>query len=318
MIKTNATKDLLHPRNGHRAPYNFEKLIQVHPDLSKFAEKNKYGTVTINFFNAEAVIALNSALLKLYYKIDNWSIPENFLCPPIPGRADYIHYAADLLAGENKSKVPTGKQINCFDVGTGASCIYPLLGNSAYGWNFVASENNFEAFKSAKNNLQQNPQISDAIKLELQKNKNSIFKGLVKANDRFELSFCNPPFHSSAKEAEKGSLRKTRNLTNKKATVATLNFGGRSSELWCEGGEYEFTKQLILESESLKSNFLWFTILVSKSSNLPHFEKWLAAAKVDEMKIVEMKQGQKISRLLCWTFWPKDKRQIWVNSRWKK
>lgn len=317
MSRTNATKDLLHPRNKHRTQYNFEKLIGIHPPLASFTEVNKYGNTSINFFNPSAVIALNKALLHLHYQIEGWSIPENFLCPPIPGRVDYMHYAADLLGSENDGKIPTGTKVNCFDVGTGASCIYPLLGNAEYGWSFVASDTNFEAIKAAKNNLKQNHKSSKAIKVEVQNDAKSIFKGLVQPNDRFDLCVCNPPFHSSAKEAEKGSLRKTRNLTNKKATVAKLNFGGISSELWCDGGEYEFTKQMILESESLKNNFLWFTVLVSKSSNLTHFEKWLTAAKVNEMKVIEMKQGQKISRLLCWTYLPKEKRNIWVNSRWK-
>jgi len=318
MSRTSSTKDLLHPKNKHRAPYDFEKLVAAEPWLAAFIEENKYGTVSIDFFNTKAVVALNRALLKLHYNINNWSIPENFLCPPIPGRVDYIHYVADLLASENNGAIPTGNTINCFDVGTGASCIYPLLGNAAYGWSFVGSDNNVKAFKAAKNNLKENPQIAGAILLEIQNDPNSIFKGLVQSKDRFDLSFCNPPFHSSAKEAEKGALRKTRNLKDRKASAAKLNFGGQSNELWCKGGEYEFIKRVIQESESFKTNFLWFTTLVSKSSNLPHFEKWLTAAQVNEMKVIEMKQGQKISRLLCWTYLPKEKRQIWVNSRWKK
>ncbi len=318
MSRTSSTKDLLHPKNKHRAPYDFEKLVKAEPSLAAFIEENKYGTVSIDFFNTKAVVALNRALLKLHYNINNWSIPENFLCPPIPGRVDYIHYVADLLGNENDGHVPEGVKIKGFDVGTGASCIYPLLGNAAYGWSFVASDNSVEALKAAKNNLKENNQMASAIELVHQKNTNSIFKGLVQPNDRFDVSFCNPPFHSSAKEAAKGSLRKTRNLINRKATEASLNFGGQSNELWCEGGEYEFIKKMIQESESFKKNFLWFTTLVSKSSNLPHFDKWLTAAHVDEMKVIEMRQGQKISRLLCWTYLPKQKRQIWVNYRLKK
>tara|TARA_B110000046_G_scaffold63181_1_gene70612 strand:+ start:27019 stop:27972 length:954 start_codon:yes stop_codon:yes gene_type:complete len=317
MSRTSTSKDLLHPRNKHRVPYNFEKLVAAEPPLATFTEENNYGTVSIDFFNAKAVVALNRALLKVHYQINNWRIPKNFLCPPIPGRADYIHYVADLLGTENDDTIPKGNAINCFDIGTGASCIYPLLGNAEYGWSFVASDNNFEALEATKNNLKENPQVASDIRLEVQKDSKSVFKGLVQPKDRFDVSLCNPPFHSSAKEAEKGSLRKTRNLKDKKASAANLNFGGQSNELWCPGGEYEFIKKMIIESESLKINFLWFTTLVSKSSNLSHFEKWLAIAQVDEMKVIEMKQGQKISRLLCWTYLPKEKRQIWVNSRWK-
>jgi 23S rRNA (adenine1618-N6)-methyltransferase len=318
MSRTHSTKDLLHPRNKHRSPYDFEKLVAVEPDLSAFTEENKRAETSINFFDSKAVVTLNKALLKHHYGIQNWSIPENFLCPPIPGRVDYVHYVADLLGSENEGKIPIGEKVNVLDVGTGASCIYPLLGNAEYGWSFLASDSNFEALKAAKHNLKVNPQMARAIRLEVQKDTKSIFKGLVQPKDRFDVSMCNPPFHSSAKEAEKSSLRKTRNLKDRSATVAKLNFGGTSSELWCNGGEYEFIKQMIVESESLKTNFLWFTTLVSKSSNLPHFNKWLDAAQAEEVKVIEMKQGQKISRLLCWTFLPKEKRNIWVDSRWKK
>ena len=172
MSRTSSTKDLLHPKNKHRAPYDFEKLVAAEPWLAAFIEENKYGTVSIDFFNTKAVVALNRALLKLHYNINNWSIPENFLCPPIPGRVDYIHYVADLLASENNGAIPTGNIINCFDVGTGASCIYPLLGNAAYGWSFVGSDNNVKAFKAAKNNLKENPQIAGAILLEIQNDPN--------------------------------------------------------------------------------------------------------------------------------------------------
>ena len=317
MSKHTESKNLLHPRNKHRAPYNFQELKQAHLPIAPFVEINKFGVETIDFFDSAAVVALNKAILKLHYQVKDWSIPKNFLCPPIPGRVDYLHYVADLLGEENSGKVPTGEKINCFDVGTGASVIYPLLGHSVYGWRFTASDIHFEALKAAKENLKRNPTFVNHIQLQTQKNKHHIFQGLISKDDRFDLSICNPPFHSSAKEAAKGSLRKTRNLNDRKAVVAKLNFGGQSNELWCNGGEYEFIKQLIAESESQKMNFLWFTTLVSKSTNLPHFNKWLLAAEADEIKVIEMRQGQKISRLLCWTFLTKEQRNIWMNSRWK-
>jgi 23S rRNA (adenine1618-N6)-methyltransferase len=39
--------------------------------------------------------------------------------PPIPGRADYIHQIADLLATCNKKVVPTGADIRILDIGVG-------------------------------------------------------------------------------------------------------------------------------------------------------------------------------------------------------
>ena len=94
----NSEKGNLHPRNLHRNRYDFEKLISTCPELNDFVSINKYGIETIDFSNPSAVKTLNKALLQTYYDIQNWEIPKNYLCPPIPGRADYIHYIADLLA----------------------------------------------------------------------------------------------------------------------------------------------------------------------------------------------------------------------------
>ena len=63
--------------------------------------------------------------------------PSGYLCPPIPGRVDYIHYLADLLAESNNQEIPRGSGIKALDIGTGASLVYPLTGNSEYGWTFT-------------------------------------------------------------------------------------------------------------------------------------------------------------------------------------
>src|SRR6478736_8432409 len=91
-----------HPRNRHRARYNFEELISNNPSLGQFVKLNKYNDKSIDFSNGEAVMQLNKALLRQYYGIRQWSIPPGYLCPPIPGRADYIHHVADLLGSYNQ------------------------------------------------------------------------------------------------------------------------------------------------------------------------------------------------------------------------
>ena len=94
---------------------------------------NPYGKQTINFFNPQAVKALNKALLVTHYGIRYWDIPKNYLCPPIPGRADYIHYIADLIDPEGVNMMvkeecddQPRRQCRCLDIGVGANCIYPL------------------------------------------------------------------------------------------------------------------------------------------------------------------------------------------------
>lgn len=289
-LKTN-----LHPKNKHSNAYDFQTLRKVLPELSQFVKVNKYGNESIDFFNPEAVKALNFALLKYFYKIENWSIPPNYLCPPIPGRADYIHYLADII-GLRETK------INILDIGIGANCIYPIIGASEYNWDFVGSDIDPTSIKNAQEIIYSNSILKDKIELRLQTNTEAIFEGIIQPNERFTATLCNPPFHSSAEKASIGSKRKISNLKKEKTNVVTLNFGGQSNELWCEGGELQFVKQLILESQKFAKNCVWFTTLISKKEHLSSLYRLLKKQKVEEIKTIQMGQGNKISHLLAWTY----------------
>ena len=106
-----------HPRNKHQSSYDFEQLLADTPELEPYLILNPKGTQTINFHDPLAVKTLNKALLKTFYQIEKWDISDGYLCPPVPGRADYIHHLADVLAAENGNKIPKGKNIKCLDVG---------------------------------------------------------------------------------------------------------------------------------------------------------------------------------------------------------
>ena len=93
-----AQKPGLHPRNRHHSRYDLATLCQVNPELRQFLTLTPAGEQSVDFANPLAVKALNKALLAHFYAVANWDIPDGFLCPPVPGRADYIHHLADLLA----------------------------------------------------------------------------------------------------------------------------------------------------------------------------------------------------------------------------
>ena len=135
--KIEAEKVTLHPRNKHRQRYDFDALIKTSPALAQFVGINRYGDCAIDFADPKAVIALNSALLQHFYNIQNWRIPANYLCPPIPGRADYLHNIADLLATANGAMIPQTSSIHVLDICVGANMVYPLIGQREYGWRFV-------------------------------------------------------------------------------------------------------------------------------------------------------------------------------------
>lgn len=301
-------KSNLHPRNLHRNPYDFAQLISCVPELKHYVFENSYKTLTINFSIPKAVKLLNKALLQHFYDVNSWDIPDGNLCPPIPGRADYIHYIADLLA-EDFNKVP--RNIKGLDIGTGANLVYPLIANKSYGWNMLGTDINQGSLENAQKILDENPELGDEIQLKYQVNSDSIFKNIISSEDRFVFSMCNPPFHDSEESVLKGNLRKTKNINKSKVRKPQLNFGGQQSELWCEGGEIAFISKMIEESVLFSSQVLWFTCLVSKKDNLFKLTSLLKKLKAVEFKTIEMAQGQKISRILVWTFIPQNDRKNW-------
>ena len=293
-------KGELHPNNPHKGKYDFEKLLKDSPELKSYIRKNPRGEDTIDFSSSKAVVLLNKALLKSYYNIKYWNIPEGFLCPPIPGRADYIHYIADLIEEKKETKV--------LDIGTGANCIYPILGSQSYKWNFVASDIDPVSVENSKKIIDSNDNLKDKVIVKLQEDKNHLFKGIIEENEVFDLTMCNPPFHASLEDAIKANTKKVTNLNkNNKDIKAGLNFGGQKAELWCKGGEKLFLKKMVKESFDFRENVRWFTTLVSNKDNVKPTIKLIEKSGA-EYKILEMSQGQKISRVIAWTFRTKVKK----------
>lgn len=314
--QNNSEKQSLHPRNRHRTRYDFEQLIKSSPELARFVTENKFNNLSIDFADPLAVKTLNKALLKTFYAIMDWDIPANYLCPPIPGRADYIHYMADLLASSNKGVIPQGASIKALDIGVGANCVYPIIGNYEYGWSFTGSDADPVAVSNANKIINANHQLAKAIDIRLQANANHIFKGIIQPGEFFDITICNPPFHSSFAEAQEGTSRKQRNLGTNKNNKTVLNFGGQNGELWCKGGEREFVSNMIRESTMLQKNCCWFSSLVSKSANLESIYYALKQVNAAEVKTISMAQGSKISRIVAWTFLTKTELEEWRLKRW--
>lgn len=305
-------KSGLHPRNRHQAPYDFAALCLRTPELQPFVFVNPYGASTIDFADPAAVKALNKALLALHYGIQHWDLPAGYLCPPIPGRVDYLHRVADLLA-ESAGKVPTGKGVRVLDVGVGANCIYPLLGAREYGWRFVGSDIDPVSVKAASLLANSNG-LGSQIECRLQGRAGDIFQGIVAPRERFALTLCNPPFHASLAEASKGTERKLRNLGKEVKDKPVLNFGGQKAELWCEGGEAAFLAAMINQSRAFAEQCLWFSSLVSKKENLPAAKKALTRVGARQVRVLEMAQGNKVSRVLAWTFFDETGCREWWSA----
>ena len=315
--KNEHVKTRLHSRNKNREPYDLAALSNISPELATYVKPNKFGADSVDFSNPVVVKLLNKALLHHYYGIKNWDFPDDNLCPPIPGRADYIHHMADLLSENNFGRVPIGDKITCFDIGMGANCIYPIIGVTEYGWKFIGSDIDPKSITSAQEIVNANASLQGKITCRLQENKKDAFYGIIGREEIIDVSICNPPFHASVEEAQKGTLRKIKNLSGKTEKTPQLNFAGISNELICDGGEHKFIHNIIRESKKFAKNCYWFSTLVSKQSNLKGIYKALEKEKALDVKTIPMGTGNKSSRIVAWTFLNKEEQKSWIETRWK-
>jgi 23S rRNA (adenine1618-N6)-methyltransferase len=217
----------------------------------------------------------------------------------------------------NNGKIPTGEKIKCLDIGVGANCIYPIIGNKEYGWLFIGTEIDPVAIDSANTIIEINPSLKGKIDIRSQNNPKDILYGVLKKDERIDLMLCNPPFHSSLEEAQAGTLRKLSNLKGKKVTEATLNFGGQNNELWCKGGEISFVRDMIRQSKQFSESVLWFSTVISKQSNLNTVYQELEKANTFDVRTIPMAQGNKNNRIVAWTFLNKEQQKKWAKEKWQ-
>lgn len=297
----------MHKNSLHNTKYNFDELVKNHDALQAHVFTNDYHTQTIDFSNPEAVKALNTALLATHYDLKFWEFPDENLCPPIPSRADYMHHLADLL---RRSHLDT--DITILDVGTGATAIYPLLGNAIYKWHFVGTDIDEKSLKIAQNIIDKN-NLAAAITLRLQPDHQHILKGIIKPSDKFTASVCNPPFYKSQADAFEATKTKLKGL-GKEGDKVVRNFSGTPTELCYAGGEKAFLHTYLYESSQLKKQCFWFTSLVS---NVNHVESMRASLKklgATEFQVVDMIQGNKVSRIVAWSFLSSEEQNDWNKN----
>lgn len=311
LIKTN-----FHPRNKHREGYDFGLLSKAYPALEPFVRPNKYGNISIDYGDPQAVKALNTALLAAHYDIQDWDIPDGYLCPAIPGRSDYIHYIADLLSYVNTKGIPRGPQIKALDIGAGASAVYALVGARSYRWSFIASDIDKKAIDNIDKIIKANPTLKDHLKSRHQGNPKKMFKGVIQKDEYYDVSICNPPYYTSAEEAKASTTRKFNNLHKGKGGPVVSNFGGNNKELWCEGGELYFILNMIRESKAFEKQVLLFSSLVSNKDHLDHLTDELKRVGATQHQVVKMAQGNKRSRILSWTFLNDKEIKAWTGYRW--
>ena len=140
----------LHPRNPYAARRpDFAALGKLYPSLGRLLVGRE-----LDWANPAALVELCTILLHHDFSI-RWTLPGESLCPTVPSRLNYLLWIEDLLA---LRKTPQPRQQNDtavigIDIGTGASCIYPLLGHAHLGWHFLATEVDPASVRAAQHNV---------------------------------------------------------------------------------------------------------------------------------------------------------------------
>ncbi len=297
----------MHKNSIHNNKYDFDLLVQNYEALKPHVFVNDFQTQTIDFSNPEAVKALNTALLITHYNVKYWAFPDENLCPPIPSRADYMHHLSDLL---RRSHLET--DITILDVGVGASCIYPLLGNALFNWKFVGSDIDEKSLQIAKKIVDKNF-LANVIELRLQNDSQNILKGIIKPSDKFAASVCNPPFFKSQADALDATKTKLKGLGMQTDKVVR-NFSGTPKELCYTGGEKAFLHNYLYESSHYKQQCFWFTSLVSNVSLVRSMEASLKKLGATEFQVLDMIQGNKVSRVVAWSFLTSAEQKDWNKN----
>ncbi|KAE8781922.1 methyltransferase-like protein 16 [Hordeum vulgare] len=307
----------MHPRNRYAASApDFAALAALYPSFAPFVAVSGGGRASVDFTDFAATRELTRVLLLHDHGV-NWWIPDGQLCPTVPNRSNYIHWIEDLLSSDLIPRISNSSEtVRGFDIGTGANCIYPLLGASLLGWSFVGSDVTDVALEWAKRNVESNPHLAGLIEI---RNANEapcsskpetvaeeavrenisepvdgvvrsiapIFVGVVKDSESFDFCMCNPPFFESMEEAG----------LNPKTSCA-----GTAEEMACPGGEQAFITHIIEDSVSFKNSFRWFTSMVGRKANLKLLVSKVREAGASVVKTTEFVQGQTARWGLAWSF----------------
>ncbi|XP_054649945.1 RNA N6-adenosine-methyltransferase mettl16 [Dunckerocampus dactyliophorus] len=280
----------MHPRNRYKdKPPDFAYLASKYPEFQQHVNTSLSGRAVVNFKEPEAVRALTCTLLKEDFGL-TIEIPLERLIPTVPLRLNYIHWVEDLIDGQKQPR-------RGIDIGTGASCIYPLLGATMNGWYFLATEVDDICFDYATRNVEQN-RLSDLVKVVKVPQKTLLMDALKEETEIvYDFCMCNPPFFANQLEAKGVNSRNAR-----RPPPSSVNTGG-VTEIMAEGGELEFVKRIIHDSLQLKKRLRWYSCMLGKKCSLAPLKEELRKQGVPKVTHTEFCQGRTMRWALAWSFY---------------
>uniref|UniRef100_A0A914DWJ5 U6 small nuclear RNA (adenine-(43)-N(6))-methyltransferase n=1 Tax=Acrobeloides nanus TaxID=290746 RepID=A0A914DWJ5_9BILA len=296
----------MHPKNPYKDnPPDFQYLAKKFPEFRAYCTLDIGGKVHLNFEDPDAVRVLAQTLLREDFDLDV-ELPSNSLIPRVPQRLNYILWIDDLLKYNGFNENVIG-----IDIGTGASCIYPLLGAKLYGWHFFATDVDKESIRVAEINVEKNF-LSEHI-LVLPTDGKHALQDVIRYCGSVPVTFCmcNPPFfllEESSKKFipdESGVLKNLCGLT-----VDSTRNGPRSvtvakeHELAIEGGEVAFVSKIIEESVALQKAVRIYTSMVGKKASMVQLKKKLSRLTNVNYTVSTLSQGRTQRWVLAWSFDP--------------
>jgi 23S rRNA A1618 N6-methylase RlmF len=309
----------MHDRNIYKNnPPNFAELAQLYPSFSKHVVI-KNGQPSLDWNNPESLCELTKALLHKDFGV-TIELPLDQLCPTVTSRVNYILWLEDLLdlpstslrpakrlkTGTTDTSLSTQPQIRGIDIGTGASCVYPLLGVSMNGWKFVATDIDETSVSWAQKNVAMNGwedfvQVkhvsSDSILLSLfpdvlpsgQEEEGDLSKKSTPENfsKEFDFCMCNPPFFESLEQ---------------KIENPHTQCNATQGELVTEGGEVAFVIKMAEESLLLRDRITWYTSLLGRKVSVKKILKFLHENGIKNTRTTTFYQGHTTRWAIAWSF----------------
>ncbi|KAI9506619.1 ribosomal RNA large subunit methyltransferase F-like protein, partial [Coemansia spiralis] len=255
---------------------------------------------TLDFKNPDAVRTLNKALLRVYFDLDV-TIPNESLCPPVANRLNYIKWIKSNIIAE----FWPGYSIRGLDIGTGASCIYPLLGarvlaNSSFigtdvNSTSIAVANQNIAANSLENRIQTYLNTDRQTKLPIDNSDFPINWDADADGSVLLFNMCNPPFYDSPEERQR--LRDTKSIGQ-----PSLDINGKDDELYTEGGEEMFLSGLVDESAVYQKRIKWYSTMIGKKKTLALLKTKIRSVGAKHIKEGLLIQGRTTRWVLAWSF----------------
>jgi len=286
----------MHPRNPYSAPINIAELARQFPDVCHHViSRLPNGRVVYDWHAPGATYAVTRALLKRDFALD-WQQPLHHLCPPVPGRLNYLLWLEDLVLQDAAAAAPTS--VCVADIGTGASAIFPLLGARRFGWSFVGLDSSAEALEHAGANVQRNC-LQHLVSLRLVPHDGNVADALA-SNPNITHTVCNPPFFS----ASSSSAWRQRTDAGGGAGGGKVACAAVECELYTEGGEVQFMGNIIQQSaaSACRHHVRWFTCMVGIKADLKQLKRMCSAAGAAHVRTTTFFQGHTLRWGLAWSF----------------